>query len=739
MLSWDSQKAIRLTQVVTLGALTFMAYSSVIYVSFSYDDVPLIIENQYLRSWSGLWGLLHTGRPVRALSFWLDYQIWGLDARGFHFTNILLHIACVLCAFYLVQIIFRSTRLAFLSALIYALHPINTEAVTNVAHRKEMFCFVFMALSFIAFKKSKSRKSMLILSFVFYLLALLSKQVALVLPLLFLLEEYLSNQPDQRSLRRVGFWSAVYIMVVVLGFIVSLSDFKLFSQFQPVDFLDRSYWSILATQFKYFPKYLWMAFFPAHLNVDHYIEYAHSFSDPKALFGLLLFLTSLALLSALVLRRSPIAFALGWLLLNLLPVLNFIPSNQIFSERYLYIPSLGSAMLIALAFDRVGQGMVRYIGSGSSSSIWFLSAQNFVFLTIYFAGFIYGYYGKLWIGLPALNFNFGRVFIPGAVLLSLPTSILWFFWNQRGQKKPIPIYQELIFFILTLMLGAFLYAVIITYLLYHRWIVPIPDFTTRYKIYLSWLKENAKPDSPHFNLISQIFPYATQLSEFIYTFVFVFLIWGIFIGLINRFARRFAEQSSQLFGILLLSPLLMLLMFAQTRIRTHDWGAEASIWKASVRENPSSFVGWNNLGRAYVQRNKLSQAMLCFAMAHSVKPYSIEPILNLGNTSLRLGNLEGAEHYYRWALLLDPNSFVAQLNLGNCLASRKEYHQAIASYLEALRIKPDSFEATYNLALCFLELGDRSRAQLYLLKTLQLAPEHHPSRILLEQLKKPQR
>ena len=718
-------RRILLSQIVALLALTFFAYGGVGLANFSYDDIPLIIENPYLRSPEGVLDLPRIGRPVRAISLWLDYQIWGLDPRNFHRVNHLLHIFCVVSAFFLLRLIFQNQRVAFLAASIYALNPITSEAVSNVAHRKELLCFFFLSLSLMAFKKSRANWRWLLLSFICYLFSLLSKQVALVLPLLMVLEEFLFARPGQRQLKRVALISAGYVLVPVLAFVFSLSDFKLFSQFQPVDFLDRSYWSILATQFKYFPKYLWMAFFPAHLNVDHYIEYAHSFSDPKALFGLLLFLTSLALLSALVLRRSPIAFALGWLLLNLLPVLNFIPSNQIFAERYLYIPSLGAEILLALALDKASRVWSRRLASKSARFGLFLGF-NFIFLSFYFAHYIYRGYPELWSQLSPPVFESGAVFIIGASLISLPLSIIFGFWSNYCQLKKIKFYQELIFFVLMITLGFVLSEITIASLAYHRLTFPLPDFLGKAQVSLPGAGTN---------------PFALKTSPtwLLFYFIYILLAWGIMLGTINRFSRRLAENKSDLLMILLSVSLLFPLMLTQTQARARKWVSERTLWMATVLENPESFVGWNNLGRAYVQRNKLSQAMLCFAMAHSVKPYSIEPILNLGNTSLRLGNLEGAEHYYRWALLLDPNSFVAQLNLGNCLASRKEYHQAIASYLEALRIKPDSFEATYNLALCFLELGDRSRAQLYLLKTLQLAPEHHPSRILLEQLKKPQR
>ncbi len=728
---------IKTAQILALSVLSYLAYSSIIFVNFSYDDIPLIIENQYLKSLSGVRDLLQTGRPVRAVSFWLDYQIWGLDARGFHFTNILLNLLCVLSAFYLVKIIFRNQRLAFLAALFWALNPIRSEAVVNVAHRKELFCFLFLALSLIAFKKSRGRWAWLGMSYIFYLLALFSKQVALALPALIFLEEYIFARPDRKGLKRLGLTVLAYLAAPVLGFIFSLSDFKLFSRFQPADLFGASYVSILATQFKYFPKYLQMAFFPSHLNIDHPIEYARSWFEAGSFSGILIFLAGLAILILLTVRRMPAGWAWGWLLLNLLPVLNFIPSNQIFSERYLYIPSLGAALLLGLGFEKFGKTLSRYLDSARIRAALFIAA-NFLLLSFYFAyavyGFLYAYYPEFRSSLPRVGMGSGAEFMLGAAVTALPFSLLFWLWNRSREGKRVGLGRELVGFALVVALGFLSALFVINFWHYQRWTFPVSDFVSHDQAYLSWLQNRAGAGSRHFTLITRHFSFATRASETFYFIVFVLLAWGILIGLINRWGRKLAEQSSELFGVTLFAPILLAIMLTQTQVRVGEWGSEGSIWKATLRENPRSFLAWNNLGRTYVGRNKLSGAMDCFAVAHSLQPYQIDPILNLGNTMLKKGDLDAAEHYYRWALKLNPFSFAARLNLSNCLASKKEYHLALEQYLEALRINPDSFEVSYNLAVCYLELGDKNRAWMYLVKTLRLAPNHQPSRDLLRSL-----
>ena len=717
-------------QPVVLVILGFWAHSANIFSYFNYDDIPLIVDNPYLRTWDGFWGLLHTGRPMRGLSFWLDYRIWGLNPRGFHFTNLLLGTACILAAYYLLQLIFQNRRLAFLSALVFAVHPVNSEAVIGIAHRKELLCFLFMALSFVAWKKSAMRWPGLLASLFFYLLALLSKQVALALPFLLVLEALAISRPGLEKLKRGWIMSGLFLALPLLGFIFSLADFKFFGRFQPSEFFERSYLQILATQFKYFPYYLKLSFFPSHLNIDHFVKFADSFLNPGALLGLLAFLASLFFLAWLTLAQKPWAFAWGWFLLNLLPVMNWVPSNQIISERYLYIPSLGAAMMIALGFEKAGASARNFAGSRPFRVALF-AVFNFLFLLLFIAAFLQGYQKMLWARLPIIELESGAVFLigslPAAALLCLAITL----WNSRQEQRPSGLGKEFLFFLLVIITGYLLSAVCASSLAYHRLLFPIPDAAENYQRFKDALLVEMKHDSSHFTFT---YPHGTNLIELLNFLGYVVMVFAGLLAGLNRIGRRLAASRSELLLSVLFAPILVGVMLGQSMVRSQEWGAEVSLWKATVRENPRSFIGWNNLARAYIERKKYDQAVDCLLMAHSLEPYRLEPILNLGNLMAMLGNIDYAEHYYRWVLLLNPYDFFARLNLGNCLASRNEYSLAIQEYMTALDIKPDSFEATYNLAVSFYTLGDRAKAFLYARKTLQLAPDHQPSRLLLRKI-----
>ncbi len=753
----NKERWLRIGQYLAMILTTGWAYFNCLYSRFDYDDIPLIVENADLRRAGGLFNLLKVGRPLRAITFWLDYRLWGMDATGYHLTNLILHCLCVLAAFLLLKRLFNDRGLAFLAALLFALHPANTEAVIGIAHRKEMLCFLFMTLCMLAFFTPGKRKFWLGLSLGFYLLALLSKQVGLTVPFLILLATTALKTPAALSRRRLLLELAPFLLIPVLAFLFALSDFKLFASFAPADFGSHRYLQILATQLSFFPVYLKQAFFPSHLRLDYYVVYAQSFFEPGPALGTMAFLASLAALFALLKRKSEFAFGWGWFMICLLPVMNWVPANAIIAERYLYIPDLGVALVVALAFKRAGLEIKDRLRSKSFSAA-LTGLAVFLVLFLELSGFGYCYQRLLWLRLPEIGPQ-NWVFAVSGLAAGLILTGAARFWNRRQGEEKKSFLPESLFFLALAMIGAVLTFLFATWLAYHRLVAPIPGTSTHFPDWVGVV--SYAENRPVNQIVSEApLPARKQLLMLIARYIYfvasqggpflsysvgsfpllnfvLFTLLGVALWLagIARYGRSLPGRKPAWSLAILFAPILLAVMFSQVKDRTGKWGWELALWRSTIRENSNSFTGWNNLGRAYVTRNRLPEAVSCFIQAHSLEPYRLDPILNLGNTMVKLKNLDAAEHYYRWALKLNPFSFVAQINLGNCLAAKKDYQAAVSIYMEALQVQPDSFEATYNLAWCFYQLGDRGRAWIYLQKTLQLAPNHRPSLILLEQLK----
>src|SRR3989304_3996234 len=132
--------------ILLLAAAVFAVYSNILHAPFVFDDRMYIVENGEIRGLSGLWPLSGT-RYVAYLSFALNYSLGGLDPFGYHLVNIVIHIFNSILVYSLVALTFRTPLLkgstearpnlpffaGALSAFIFAMHPVQTEAVTYIS------------------------------------------------------------------------------------------------------------------------------------------------------------------------------------------------------------------------------------------------------------------------------------------------------------------------------------------------------------------------------------------------------------------------------------------------------------------------------------------------------------------------------------------------------------------------------------------------------------------------------
>ncbi|MFM8335036.1 MAG: hypothetical protein ACKODK_05710 [Opitutaceae bacterium] len=154
-----------------LAAAVVIAYAPALRAPFVFDDDAAVVRNPTIgdfRSWEILRppadGGTTTGRPLVNASFALDHALWGLDPAGFRATNILIHLAATLVLFQLLRAVLRGPVLglsfkagadqsAFLAALLWSVHPLQTESVTCIAQRTESLCGLFYLVTLLAFAR----------------------------------------------------------------------------------------------------------------------------------------------------------------------------------------------------------------------------------------------------------------------------------------------------------------------------------------------------------------------------------------------------------------------------------------------------------------------------------------------------------------------------------------------------------------------------------------------------------
>lgn len=176
-----------------LCALLFFAYLRVLNAEFlRWDDQYYVVENPLLKDPEGLskiWDPFARATqqyyPLTFSSYWLEYQLWGLDARGYHAVNVLLHGINVLLLVAFLRELGLSAGSSAFGAGLFALHPVQVASVAWIAERKNVLAGAFVLISLLAFTRflKHSRVRAFVLSWVAFLLAMLSKTQVAALPL----------------------------------------------------------------------------------------------------------------------------------------------------------------------------------------------------------------------------------------------------------------------------------------------------------------------------------------------------------------------------------------------------------------------------------------------------------------------------------------------------------------------------------------------------------------------------
>jgi protein O-mannosyl-transferase len=202
----DKKRAILL--ILLLIAATAASYLPVTRAGFvNWDDTEYVINNRAIRdlSWhntAGFFSAPHFSyyQPFVLLSYALEYRFFKLDAGAYHLTNLLLHAANCLLVLWLVFLLSGDGTAAFAAALLFALHPLHVESVAWVSERKDVLFAFFYLSSAVAYLYYCRKRSyyLYFLSLALFLCSLLSKSVALTLPLVLFLFDYLLERKPFR-------------------------------------------------------------------------------------------------------------------------------------------------------------------------------------------------------------------------------------------------------------------------------------------------------------------------------------------------------------------------------------------------------------------------------------------------------------------------------------------------------------------------------------------------------------
>ncbi|HEX7939068.1 MAG TPA: tetratricopeptide repeat protein [Gemmatimonadaceae bacterium] len=355
--------------VAVIAALPFLPSLQNGFVSW--DDDKNFLANLAYRGlgWSQLrwmWTTFHLGHyvPLSWMTLGLDYSLWGMDARGYHLTSLIIHAAnaavLFLVARRLLSLAFgtdvhnRATELgAAFAALVFAMHPLRVESVAWVTERRDVLSGLLYSLTVLLYLGAMSKPTLdrtrYVASVIVFAMALLSKATAMTVPaVLFLINVYpLKRLPladwrgdkARQTLRELIPFAALTIGAMLLS-IIALSPGE-----------QLSFWHKLAVSAYGFSFYLWKLAVPVRLAPYYPLPLNLDAGAPLFLLAYLTVAAYAALAWRLWKRAPTVSVAMIAFMAMVLPMLGVVQNGpQLAADRYTYHPAPALALLLGAAF-----------------------------------------------------------------------------------------------------------------------------------------------------------------------------------------------------------------------------------------------------------------------------------------------------------------------------------------------------------------------------------------------------
>jgi Flp pilus assembly protein TadD len=646
----------------------------------NYDDPTYITSNptvqQGLTRQNFFWALRSDAasnwHPLTWMSHMVDVDFYGMNPRGHHLTNLLLHAANAVLLFLALRSLSGAIYRSAIVAALFALHPLRVESVVWVSERKDVLSTLFLMLTLWSYasyargkmpanpvlpsaKKGLSVNSHYILALFFFLLGLMSKPMLVTLPFVLLLLDYwplrrlepgkIRNTLGPLLLEKIPF----FILAAASG-VVTFVVQRRGGAVSPMAAL--SLGSRVCNAFISYARYLGKAFWPSHLS----ILYPH----PRqwAAWEVAAAVILLTLISGCVVWRAARQpyLIVGWLWFvgMLVPAIGLVQVGiQSMADRYSYVPLVGVFIMIVW-------GGWEWLG-GSAAGKWTLQTAAALALI--------------------------------ACFVLTPRQIHYWANSETLFKHAVAVTTD-------------------NYLAYNNigyYLSNRGENVEAMKYYRSSLRINSNYDEAHNNLG---FSLATMGSnrEAIVEYIKALSIKSNLTEAHNNLGNALAAVG-------------------RNDEAVHEY-------LVALQENPHHAQAHNNYGIALAMHGKLDEAIDQFHMAIRNKPDYSSAHSDLGNALAMQGKFDEASAQFRLCLKIDPNEPEVHNNLGNVLAQQGKLDDAAAHYRTALKMKPQNPEAHFNLGYCLARQGRRAEAEDQYLQALAQQPDYAQAREQLNALRK---
>ncbi|HTB80100.1 MAG TPA: tetratricopeptide repeat protein [Opitutaceae bacterium] len=700
-----ARTSVFLAGAVIAGA-TLAAYHNSFSGPFLLDDVPGIQDNLTLRH---LWpigrvlspppDLTTSGRPMVNLSLAINYAFGGTKVGGYHALNLAIHILASLTLFGLVRrTLLRpamagtlsasrpardsaaATLLGLAIALIWALHPLQTEAVTYVIQRAESMMGLFYLLTLYCFVRgadSGRPSCWLFASILCSLLGMATKEVMVSAPLIVLLYDrtFVAGTFREAWSRRRWFYAGLAGSWLLLGYLVASVGGN---RNGSVGFgLGVNWWAYELTQFQAVTHYLQLSLWP-HPLIFNYGPF--SIKHPLEVLPQAVIIVLLAVGSVVSLWRWPaIGFAGIWFFSILAPTSVMPGPSDMIVEHRMY---LALAPVVTLLVTGLYMFMIGIQKKAAPKR-----------------------------GLPAASLGL-------VMALAVPLGLLTTqrnkdyrselaIWSDTVAKRPDnPAAHD--------SLGNALEHAgrLEEAIEQHRQALQLTNFAqAHYNLGVTLAKAGRFPEA-----IEQYQQALLLRPDQVDTYDSL----GNALVQIGRIPEAIEEYQHAL----QIHPDDLHANYNLGVVLAQVGRASEAIehYEAAARIDPGNAALQNNLGIALAQAGRPTEAIGHYEKALLIDPHHAATQVNLGISLAECGRIAEAVEHYQEALRLDPNSAEAHLNLANVWFRQGLMPEAMAQCEEALRIKPDYAEAHFNLGVALIQTGRMAEASEHFRQVLRINP-----------------
>jgi tetratricopeptide (TPR) repeat protein len=677
-----SSRSFTFFSLLLIAVVCLVAYSNTFRVPFQFDDPGNIDGKPFVKDIGMFFDPARFSedsvfimRTVAYFTFAVNYRVHGTDVVGYHVVNLLFHILNAFFVYFLVLMTFKTPYFSnpsspplslrggrvglfipLFAALLFASHPVLTQAVTYIVQRAASLATLFYLLSLVMYIKgrlasqrqveaevkdekdsasnlkpqssvSASALAFFVFSFLSAILAMKTKEMAFTLPLIIVLYEFIFFTGSVK--KRV-----LYLLPLLLTMLII--PFSLMSIGEPTGEIigdvseaarvntDISRWNYLFTQFPVIVTYIRLLFFPVNQNVDYDYPLYHSFFDPKVILSFLFLL---------------LIFGIGVYLMY--------KSRQKASGEGQEEKNRGREGVSPIAFHLLPIACYRLIAFGI---FWFFITLSVESSIIPIADVIFEH----------------RLYLPSVGFFIAVTAVLFTVWERlKGKAEWVDkVVAGGLIAVILLLSGA-------TYLRNNVWQSELSLW--RDIVQKSPMKARAN------NGLGIAYQREGRLNEAIENFARAVALDPSYDVAHNNLGVAYFKKN-------LLGPALEEI-------------------NRAIALDPEMAMSYNNRGLVYAALGEIDRAVEDYLVAIRLDPSYGEAYHNLGYAYHRKGLYDKAVEEYTTAIGIVPDNAIYYSNRGLAYAARGDFEKAVADYMKTLALDPGFADAYAGMGVVNGELG----------------------------------